>query len=232
MTDSPILIAKGLSKTFDHDGGHISVLRDVDLTVESGARIAVIGQSGAGKSTLLHVLGTLDTPTEGTVHYEGKDVFQLSSREIAQFRNRFIGFMFQFHHLLNEFSAVENVMIPRLISQIPRKQAAEDAKACLESVGLAHRFTHRPGELSGGEQQRVALARALVNRPRMLLADEPTGNLDGGTSDEIHALFDEINETYGTAMLIVTHNRSLAARMPIQLEMRDGRLGPAGEWSA
>ena len=224
MTDSPILIAKDLSKTFDHDGGQIDVLKGVNLEVMAAERIAVIGQSGAGKSTLLHVLGTLDSPTRGTVHYEGQDVFGLSAKEIAQFRNRFIGFMFQFHHLLNEFSAVENVMIPRLISQIPKKQAAEEAKAMLESVGLAHRFTHRPGELSGGEQQRVALARALVNRPRMLLADEPTGNLDGRTSDEIHALFDKVNENYGTAMLIVTHNRALAARMPKQLEMRDGSL--------
>ena len=224
MTTAPILETRNLSKSFNHRGQNIHVLSDINLTVEAGEQLAIVGQSGAGKSTLLHVLGTLDTPSNGQIFYDGVDVFALSSKQLADFRNRTIGFIFQFHHLLAEFTALENVMMPRLIMRDTRAVAEDEAKRLLDAVGLSHRLTHRPSELSGGEQQRVALARALVNRPKVLMADEPTGNLDGKTSGQIHALFDEINEEFGTAMVIVTHNRSFASSMPKRLEMLDGAL--------
>ena len=224
MTTAPILETRNLSKSFDHRGQNIHVLSNINLTVEAGEQLAIVGQSGAGKSTLLHVLGTLDTPSNGQILYGGIDVFALGSKQLADFRNRTIGFIFQFHHLLAEFTALENVMMPRLIMRDTRAVAEDEAKRLLDAVGLSHRLTHRPSELSGGEQQRVALARALVNRPKVLMADEPTGNLDGKTSGQIHALFDEINEEFGTAMVIVTHNRSFASSMPKQLEMLDGAL--------
>lgn len=226
---SPLLETRGLCKTFDHDGRRIEVLRDVDLIIEKGDRIAVVGSSGAGKSTLLHVLGTLDRPTAGEVLFDGQDIFGLSSRALAAFRNRSIGFMFQFHHLLPEFTALENVMMPALIGRRKTAEARDDAKYWLDAVGLSERLEHRPGEMSGGEQQRVALARALMTRPALLLADEPTGNLDSRTSEGIHHLFDQINEEHGTAMMVVTHNDALARRMPRRLRMRDGRLE---EWEA
>ncbi|MEE2755937.1 MAG: ABC transporter ATP-binding protein [Myxococcota bacterium] len=224
MTSGPILETHGLSKSFAHRGQTIDVLRGIDLTVNAGDQLAIVGQSGAGKSTLLHVLGTLDSPSSGQILYEGVDVFALGPKKIADFRNRTIGFIFQFHHLLAEFTALENVMMPRLIMRETRAVAEAQAKGLLDAVGLSHRLTHRPSELSGGEQQRVALARALVNRPKLLMADEPTGNLDGKTSGQIHALFNQINEEFGTAMVIVTHNRSFAASMPKRLEMLDGAL--------
>ncbi len=224
MTSGPILETRNLSKSFAHRGQTINVLSEIDLTVNAGEQMAIVGQSGAGKSTLLHVLGTLDAPSSGEILYEGVDVFGLSPKKIADFRNRTIGFIFQFHHLLAEFTALENVMMPRLIMRETRAVAESQAKALLDAVGLSHRLTHRPSELSGGEQQRVALARALVNRPKLLMADEPTGNLDGKTSGQIHALFEQINEEFGTAMVIVTHNRSFAASMPRCLEMLDGAL--------
>jgi len=187
-------------------------------------RVAVVGSSGAGKSTLLHLLGALDAPTAGEVTFEGVSLSSLSPAALAAFRNQKIGFMFQFHHLLKDLTALENVMMPALIARAPRREAAERARRWLDEVRLSHRASHRPGELSGGEQQRVALARALVNHPRLLLADEPTGNLDQRTSAEVHALLTRVNEEHGTALLVVTHNPALAALMPRQVRMADGRL--------
>ncbi len=226
MDAPPLLDARDVCKTFNHEGKQIDVLRGINLTVAAGDRIAIVGSSGAGKSTLLHVLGTLDRPSTGVVLFEGRDLLSMSARALAEFRNRSLGFMFQFHHLLPEFTAAENVMMPGLIRRAPRREARERAEYWLAQVGLSDRLTHRPGELSGGEQQRVALARALMGEPRVLLADEPTGNLDSKTSDGIHELFDRMNAEHGTAMLIVTHNTELAQRMPRRLRMRDGRLDP------
>ncbi len=221
---SLLLEVRGLSKVFDHHGQQIQVLSGIDLDLQAGEQIAVVGSSGAGKSTLLHLLGTLDTPSSGSVRFDGKDVLALRSRALAAFRNRTIGFMFQFHHLLPEFTALENVMMPSLIRRVAKAKARKEAQEWLDQVGLAERMSHRPGELSGGEQQRVALARALSGRPRLLLADEPTGNLDGKTSDGIHALFQRINSEHGTAMLIVTHNLELARRLPRVMRMTEGGL--------
>lgn len=220
----PLLETRALSKSFDHEGRRIDVLRAIDLTIHPGERIAVIGSSGAGKSTLLQLLGTLDRPTSGQVIFQGEDLFALPPRRLAAFRNRAIGFMFQFHHLLPEFTALENVMMPALIGRQSRGEAADRARYWLGAVGLTERLRHRPGEMSGGEQQRVALARSLMNKPALLLADEPTGNLDSRTSEGIHRLFEEINAEHGTAMMVVTHNNNLAARMPRCLSMVDGRL--------
>jgi len=226
---APLLETRNLCKMFDHEGRRLEVLRGVDLVIHERDKIAVVGQSGAGKSTLLHILGTLDEPTSGTVLYRGQDVFMQPPRKLAAFRNESIGFMFQFHHLLPEFTAVENVMMPLLIRRLTRRQARERALHWLDAVGLADRVRHRPGELSGGEQQRVALARALVGEPALLLADEPTGNLDRQTSDGIHELFVRINEEHGTALLVVTHNAVLAQKMPRAVRMLDGLLEPLVE---
>ena len=224
-TDTPPLLeVRGLSKRFIHEGNPIDVLRDIDLVVHRGEQVAIVGQSGAGKSTLLHVLGTLDAPTAGEIRVAGLEVTRMKSRALAEFRNRTIGFMFQFHHLLPEFTALENVMMPLLMRRIGRSEARSEAQRWLERVDLGHRLTHRPGELSGGEQQRVALARALVGQPRLLMADEPTGNLDSKTSASIHELFQSLTAEHGTAMLIVTHNVEMARRLPRCLRMRDGGL--------
>ncbi|MCB9549420.1 MAG: ABC transporter ATP-binding protein [Myxococcales bacterium] len=224
MNDAILLEARGLSKSFDHEGQRIDVLQRIDLVLRPGERVAIIGSSGAGKSTLLHVLGTLDRPSTGSILFDGIDVMKLGAAALAEFRNASIGFMFQFHHLLPVFTALENVMMPLLIRRRARAEARDEAERWLEAVGLKDRMRHRPGELSGGEQQRVALARALVGHPRLLLADEPTGNLDSHTSAGIHALFEQMNTEHGTAMLLVTHNADLAARMPRCLRMRDGQL--------
>jgi len=211
-----------LTKTFIHMNKRIDVLKGINLSVGHGEMCAVVGKSGAGKSTFLHVLGTLDAPTSGEIKIDGWDVTKLRDRQLADFRNRTIGFVFQFHHLLPEFTALENTMMPGLIRRQNRDQLEADAKRILDEVDLGHRLTHKPGELSGGEQQRVALARALVLKPSVLLADEPTGNLDRGTSDAIHDLFFEMNERYNTTMLLVTHNQGLAERMPRTLRLHDG----------
>jgi lipoprotein-releasing system ATP-binding protein len=187
--------------------------------------VAVLGSSGVGKSTLLHVLGTLDQPSAGVIQYDGNDVTRMSSPVLADFRNRTIGFVFQFHHLLPEFTAKENCAMPALIAGTQREDALKRARALLDRVGLQHRLLHRPGELSGGEQQRVALARALIMEPRVLLADEPTGNLDTHTAEEIHALTVELNRERGMTMVVVTHNADLASRMPRRLRMVDGQIG-------
>ncbi len=202
----------------------IDVLRGIDLQVAPGEMCAITGASGAGKSTFLHVVGTLDQPTSGTIRFGGEDVTRFPPARLSDFRNRSIGFVFQFHHLLPDFTALENVMMPGLIRRMPRDAVEKAARGILGEVGLEHRLTHKPGELSGGEQQRVALARALVLQPALLLADEPTGNLDGETAEGIHALFTQMNERHGTTMLLVTHNPSLACRMPRTLKLENGTI--------
>lgn len=223
-TGGALLVARALSKTFEHEGAQIRVLQELNFTMRPRERVAVVGSSGAGKSTLLHLLGALDTPSSGEVIFEGVSLASLSAAALAAFRNEKIGFMFQFHHLLKDLTALENVMMPALIARVPRREAAERAGRWLEEVRLSHRASHRPSELSGGEQQRVALARALVNHPRLLLADEPTGNLDQRTSAEVHGLLTRVNEEHGTALLVVTHNPELAGLMPRQVRMADGLL--------
>ena len=218
------IIVRDLTKIFVHGGRRLEVLRGIDLEIRPGERVSVVGASGVGKSTLLHVLGTLDLPTRGQIVFDGRDVTRMNASQLAEFRNREIGFVFQFHHLLPEFTALENAMMPALIQRTPRMEAERRARAILERVGLAERLTHRPGELSGGEQQRVALARALIMSPKLLLADEPTGNLDSKTGEGIHQLFLELNRERGMTMLVVTHNPELAAHMPRRYSMIDGRM--------
>lgn len=225
---SPLLEVRDLRKSFRTYGTRIDVLNGIDLTVEKGETIALVGVSGAGKSTLLQVIGTLDRPTSGTVRFQGEDVFKLGDGALAAFRNRSIGFVFQFHHLLPEFSALENVMMPALIGGMARTEAEPLAKGLLRDVGLSDRLSHKPGELSGGEQQRVAIARALVLSPAMLLADEPTGNLDGKTSEEVHDLLSGIQRKTGLTLIIVTHNERLAARMGKTIRLVDGRIQENG----
>jgi lipoprotein-releasing system ATP-binding protein len=219
-----LLKATEISKSFHHEGNLISVLDDLDLTVYERDSVAIVGPSGAGKSTLLHLLGALDVPNKGSIVFQGVDINSLSADRRANFRNESIGFMFQFHHLLPEFSALENVMMPLLIAGINRKSASDTSKAWLARVGLDARFNHRPSELSGGEQQRVALARALVREPKLLLADEPTGNLDYDTGARIHQLFAQLSDESGTSMVIVTHNRQLAQNQSRQLQLSERRL--------
>lgn len=215
---------QNLCKNFATTGGEIRVLRDLNLKVADGERIAVVGRSGAGKTTLMHVLGGIDRPSSGQVLFDGEDVFALQGARLDEFRNRAVGFIFQFHQLLPEFTALENVMMPLLIGRVERKQAAEQASALLCEVGLGERLDHKPGALSGGEQQRVAIARALIRQPRLLLADEPTGNLDSRTSDEIMDLLDRLHRSRGLTMVIVTHNEDLAACLDRTLRMEDGLL--------
>ena len=215
---------RGLHKSYFLEGERIDVLRGADLDIETGEMLSLVGPSGAGKSTYLHVLGTLDGPTAGSVKFEGTDVFARSDAELAEYRSRNIGFVFQSHHLLPEFNALENVMMPALIQRVPRPQAEVRAKELLEMVDLGDRLQHRPGELSGGEQQRVALARALVMKPRLLLADEPTGNLDAQTGAGIHELLKRLNHELHIAELIVTHNAELARSMPRRLRLEAGRI--------
>lgn len=219
-----LLVVEQLSKVFVHQGRKVPVLNHVDLKVERGGMLCVVGPSGAGKSTLLHLIGTLDLPTSGRILFSGQDVTRLSSRRLAEFRNQKLGFVFQFHHLLPEFNALENVMMPGLVRGQKPAVLRPIATELLEEVGLGARLLHRPGELSGGEQQRVALARALVLRPSLVLADEPTGNLDSKTSEAIHALLFDLNQRRGITILVVTHSRDLAARMPRVVEMRDGQI--------
>jgi len=215
---------QNLTKVFLHGGRRLEILRGINLTLAAGEMVAVVGASGVGKSTLLHCLGTLDLPSSGRILFDGSDITRLSASALAAFRNRAIGFVFQFHHLLPEFTALENVMMPALIQRTPRAEAERQARAILGRVGLGQRLTHVPGELSGGEQQRVALARALILEPAVLLADEPTGNLDSHTGQEIHELFFELNRERGTTMMVVTHNPELARRLPRRLLMVDGNI--------
>ena len=218
-----LIEATGLCKSY-RDSKRVDVLTDLNLRVAAGESIAVIGKSGVGKSTLLHVLGTLDQPTSGTVRFDGVDVFALKEREQAAFRNREIGFIFQFQHLLPDFSALENVMMPALIQGVNAATAESRARAVLERVGLGQRLSHKPGELSGGEQQRVAVARAVAQSPRVILADEPTGNLDPATGAEVHGLLMELNHKQGITLVIVTHNEELSHLTDRTLQLREGRL--------
>ena len=220
----PIVVASNVQKSFRHMGRTLEVLRGVDLEIKDREMIGIVGPSGAGKSTLLHCIGTLDIPTRGSIRIAGEEIMALSGARLADLRNRSIGFVFQFHHLLPEFNALENVMMPGLVQGMSKKQVEAKATALLEEVGLKDRTSHRPGELSGGEQQRVALARALLLEPKLLLADEPTGNLDSATSAQIHDLFFAINKQRGTTIVVVTHNQALAASMPRVVTLRDGRV--------
>jgi lipoprotein-releasing system ATP-binding protein len=219
-----LVIAKDVKKSFQHMGRKLEVLRGIDVEIGEGEVVGVVGQSGAGKSTFLHCIGTLDVPTSGSLRIAGEELTKLSSDALANLRNRTIGFVFQFHHLLPEFTALENVVMPGLIQGRKKESLIPAASAILEQVGLKDRMLHRPGELSGGEQQRVALARALVLEPKLLLADEPTGNLDSKTSEQIHDLFFKINEERGTTIVVVTHNVGLAESMPRVVTLRDGRV--------
>jgi lipoprotein-releasing system ATP-binding protein len=220
-----VLVARGLRKIYhEQDGSELTVLAGVDVEIARGEAVAIVGASGAGKSTLLHLLGGLDQPTTGEVLLGGRNLAQLSERDLAAARNQSIGFVFQFHHLLREFSALENVMMPLLISGVSPEKAAARAETLLGQVGLAARTTHRPWQLSGGEQQRVAVARALVNNPLLLIADEPSGNLDHHTSEQLHDLFFRLRAEHGVAMVLATHNRELADRADRVLEVWDGQL--------
>ncbi|AMV72680.1 ABC transporter ATP-binding protein [Desulfuromonas carbonis] len=219
-----LLRVTGLAKSFATAGGVVEVLRGIDIEIRAGERVAVVGASGAGKTTLMHILGALDRPTAGTVTFAGQDLARLRGQALDAFRNRSVGFVFQFHQLLPEFSALENVMMPALVARKSPAAARALAEELLREVGLAHRLDHKPGQLSGGEQQRVAIARALVMSPRLLLADEPTGNLDSGTSDEIYRLLDELHRRHGLTMVIVTHSERLAGRLDRIIRMRDGLL--------
>ncbi len=214
-------------KSYYLHGKRIDVLRGVSLEIEKGELVSLVGASGAGKSTFLHVLGTLDAPAAGQVLFQGRSVFALSDAEVAEFRNRTIGFVFQSHYLLPEFTALENVAMPALIQRKERAPTYRRARELLERVGLAARVDHKPGELSGGEAQRVALARALVLEPALLLADEPTGNLDPATGEGIHQLLREVNRDLGITAVVVTHNEALARSMPRRLRLGEGRVSPA-----
>ncbi|HXS16849.1 MAG TPA: ABC transporter ATP-binding protein [Polyangiaceae bacterium] len=220
----PLVKITGLAKSFVHLGTTLDVLRDINLQIHQGEILSIVGPSGAGKSTLLHCIGTLDLPTRGSIVMAGEELTQMSGSRLAAVRNRDIGFVFQFHHLLPEFDAIENVMLPGLIQGKKKKQLEKRAQRLLEEVGVGHRATHRPGEMSGGEQQRVAVARALLLEPKLLLADEPTGNLDSNTSEAVHDLFFAINREHNTTIVVVTHNPGFAESMPRVVRMKDGTV--------
>ncbi len=224
MTTTSIITCHNLNKTFKEGVTQLTVLRDVNMTVQAGERIAIVGASGSGKTTLLQLLGGLDVPTSGSVEIAGEDVAKLSETARGQLRNRTLGFVYQFHHLLPEFSALENVAMPLLIRRVPVEQAKTQATQLLQRVGLGERLSHRPGQLSGGERQRAAIARALVTQPQVVLADEPTGNLDGDNAQQVFELMLELNREFNTALVIVTHATELAKRMQRMLTLTNGVL--------
>ena len=209
-------------KNIHKDFGDVQILKGVNLEVKKAEVVAIIGSSGAGKTTLLHVLGTLTNADQGNVFYDGLNISMLNGKELAEFRNKNIGFIFQFHHLLPEFTALENVCMPAFIAGVPKKKAEEKATALLEKLGLSHRLTHKPNQLSGGEQQRVATARALINEPKVIFADEPSGNLDSKNADELHQLFFELRDEFEQSFIIVTHDQALAKLCDRSLTMSDG----------
>ncbi len=216
-----------LSKSFYTPAGELQILKGIDVSIEEGEMVAIVGASGVGKSTLLHILGTLDKPTAGSVAYGGIDVFALGETELTAFRNSTVGFVFQFHHLLPEFTALENTLMPALINGAPKRAEAEEtARSLLKELGVGHRLHHRPGELSGGEQQRVAVARALMMSPKVVLADEPTGNLDTATGAELFNMLVRMNRERGITFVIATHNEALSGKCERVLEMVDGLIRP------
>lgn len=221
-----LLTARELQKTFSEGGNDIHVLRGLDLDLAEGERLAVVGESGVGKSTLLHILGTLDRPNSGKILFAGKELPLNDETALCEFRNRRIGFVFQFHYLLPDFSALENVMFPALIQGIDPVEAKREAARLLDLVGLADRLTHRPGKLSGGEQQRVAVARSVILKPKLVLADEPTGSLDLRIGEEVQDLLFQLNEEHGIALIVATHNRQFATKIGRCVELREGRLAP------
>ena len=223
----PVLVARGLTRHFSEGGRTLEVLRGIDLTIEAGERIAIIGASGSGKSTLLQLLGGLDNPTAGAVTIGGRELAGLDAAERGQLRNEMVGFVYQFHHLLPEFDAVENVALPLLVRREPVSAAREQAQALLTRVGLGERFSHKPAQLSGGERQRAAVARALITSPALVLADEPTGNLDGKTGDRVFELMLELNREFATSLVVVTHDPGIAARMDRVLTLEEGGLHAA-----
>ncbi len=224
MSEGIIIEARGLSKVFETNGSRVTALKGIDLVIKRSETLGIVGVSGSGKSTLLHILGTLDRPSSGDLFYVGENIFHQSDSELAVFRNREIGFVFQFHYLLPEFSALENVMMPLLIQGIRAKRARELAVNVLKRVGLGERLEHRPGELSGGEQQRVAIARAVILKPKVILADEPTGNLDLETGASVLDLFLDLNKEEGVTLVLVTHNPTVAMRLGTRIRLSDGKI--------
>ncbi len=222
-----VLQCRSIVRRFNEGGSTLEVLSGVDLSVKSAERMAIIGASGSGKTTLLQIMGGLDTPTSGEVLVDGQRVHEMSETGKGELRNRYLGFVYQFHHLLPEFSAAENVAMPLMIRRIGKQVALEKARLLLERVGLGERLTHKPGELSGGERQRAAVARALIARPKLVLADEPTGNLDAGNGEHVLQLMLELNRELETSLVIVTHDHSIAERMDRIMMLEDGRLRPA-----
>ncbi len=223
MSD-PLIRVEGLRKSFQTGGGLIEVLRGIDFTISPGECLSIVGSSGVGKSTLLYILGALDRPTEGSVAFQGEDIFSKQSDDLARFRSESLGFVFQFHHLLPEFNTLENVMMPGLIARDEPVELRRRARALLQEVGLDHRIEHPVGKLSGGERQRVAVARAVIREPRLILADEPTGNLDPKTGDQVLNLLLELNRSHGSGLVVVTHSPAIATRLGRKLVLTDGCL--------